>query len=72
MLFRSKLNSTASGLNKTKVEAAAIDLPVVVDASTKPKPTKPKPGQDPMLEETQRILNDYISALVKNGVANTQ
>lgn len=32
-----------------------------------PKVFKPRPGDDPMLEEAANILNDYISVLVKNG-----
>ena len=39
----------------------------VAAADEKPKTYKPKPGDDPMLEETQHILNDYISLLIKNG-----
>ena len=39
-----------------------------VAAEGKPAPVKPKPGEDPMLEEAQQILNDYISLLAKNGL----
>ncbi len=43
-----------------------------VTATGKPAPLKPKPGDDGMLEETQKILNDYISLLAKNRVAAVQ
>ena len=40
----------------------------VITSDGKPAPVKPKPGEDPMLEEAEHILNDYISLLVKSGV----
>jgi carboxyl-terminal processing protease len=64
--------SIANGTNSKRAEAAT-NLVAQADASgEKPAPVKPKPGEDPMLEETQHILNDYISLLAKTGVADVR
>ena len=42
------------------------------EAAAKSAPTKPKSGDDPMLEETEKILNDYITLQMHSGVTAAQ
>ena len=63
------VNSPSIG-NPTSAKSSDAPTNVVAQADAdggKPAPVKPKPGEDPMLEETQHILNDYISLLAKTG-----
>jgi carboxyl-terminal processing protease len=59
----------AAGMKNLKINlpASAVAETNSVAADDKPKVFKPKPGDDPLLEETEHILNDYISLLVKTG-----
>lgn len=64
-------------LSLTDAEKVGLPKPLTSDtnsvtANGKPAPLKPKPGEDPMLEEAQHILNDYIALLAKNGVADVR
>ncbi len=60
--------STTNFLAVTNSDQPVSDTNSVSDV--KPAPPKPKSGDDPMLEETQRILNDYISLLKNKSVTN--
>jgi carboxyl-terminal processing protease len=54
----------------TGTNSAAADSEKLT--GSKPPSYQPKPGEDPMLEEAQQILKDYIALLAKNGLTATR